>query len=611
MCGIFGQISKNKINRKAINKLSLLSSRRGKDSSGLVFFSNNRYNITKSDTNISNVIKNIDDNYYKNSKLVIGHTRLITNSLNDNQPVVRNKICLLHNGIIINHEKIWKGLKLKRFYQIDSEIILGMLEEHFLKLGKIDDIYKVIKSKCEGTMSCAILVQEKGKLILFSNNGSLFIGYKGDDIFFASEKHILNKIKCHRIKQIFDRQIVIDIPKSKFEFVIDENKIKRTNLIPSVNIVKSEEKLLNTNKIELRRCSKCILPETMPYIKFDKNGICNYCNNYTIRNKPKPKTDLFEKLAPFYKINKNPKCIIPFSGGRDSSYALHLCVKELNLKPITYTYDWGMVTDLARRNISRMCSSLGIENIIVSADIEKKRKYIKKNLITWLKKPHLGMISLLTAGDKHFFKYIEKIKKETNVSLNIWGINPLEITHFKTGFLGLKPGFDESLVYKSGLSKQINYQFKRLKVMFTNLGYFNESLWDTYSGEYYRSFKKKSDYYHIFDYWTWEEDVINDTLLNSYNWEISPDTKSTWRIGDGTASFYNYIYYIVAGFTEHDTFRSNQIREGQISRNKALKLVYDENIPRYESIKWYLNTLNLDFTNCIKVINNIPKIYNH
>ncbi|MDD3945615.1 MAG: hypothetical protein PHS38_13025, partial [Bacteroidales bacterium] len=87
------------------------------------------------------------------------------------------------------------------------------------------------------------------------------------------------------------------------------------------------------------------------------------------------------------------------------------------------------------------------------------------------------------------------------------------------------------------------------------------------------------------------------------------DTNATWRIGDGTAAFYNYVNYIVAGFTEHDTFRSNQIREGQISRDNALKLVEDENRPRYQNIKWYLDTLGLDFERVIKVVNNIPKMY--
>ena len=74
------------------------------------------------------------------------------------------------------------------------------------------------------------------------------------------------------------------------------------------------------------------------------------------------------------------------------------------------------------------------------------------------------------------------------------------------------------------------------------------------------------------------ENLIN-SALDLYDWETSPDTRSTWRIGDGTAAFYNYIYYNVAGFTENDT-SSNQIREGLISRDDALALV-DENSPRY------------------------------
>ena len=41
-----------------------------------------------------------------------------------------------------------------------------------------------------------------------------------------------------------------------------------------------------------------------------------------------------------------------FGGGRDSSYGLHLLVKEFGMHPLTFTYDWGMVTDLARRNIA-------------------------------------------------------------------------------------------------------------------------------------------------------------------------------------------------------------------------------------------------------------------
>jgi hypothetical protein len=187
-------------------------------------------------------------------------------------------------------------------------------------------------------------------------------------------------------------------------------------------------------------------------------------------------------------------------------------------------------------------------------------------------------------------------------------VNPLEVTHFKAGFLGIPPDFEEEKVYMNGIRKQLRYQYKRLKAMSESPGYFNSSVWDTISGEYYRSFTEKSDYFHLFDYWRWDENIVNDRL-KEYEWELAVDTTTTWRIGDGTAAFYNYLYYTVAGFTEHDTFRSNQIREGQITRDEALTLVEDENTPRYKNIRWYLDTLGLDFVDVIKRVNSIPRLY--
>jgi glucosamine--fructose-6-phosphate aminotransferase (isomerizing) len=344
----------------------------------------------------------------------------------------------------------------------------------------------------------------------------------------------------------------------------------------------------------------------MPFIEFNSSGVCNYCMNYRKTNQTKNSIN-FENFLNF-KINDR-RCIFPFSGGRDSSYGLYLAVEELNLKPLTFTYVWGMVTDLARRNISNMCSKLGVENIIVAADISKKRKNIRKNLIAWLGSPSLGMLSMLTAGDKHFFKYSEILSKENNIPLNLWSINPLEVTHFKSGFLGVPPDFVKTKVYRSGLIKQVDYQKLRLKSMIRSPRYFNASIFDTLSGEYYRSKSKDSSYAHLFDYFKWDEYKV-ETTLDHYAWERSPDSTSSWRIGDGTAAFYNYVYHRVAGFTEHDTFRSNQIREGDLTREEALQLIESENVPRYRNIKWYLDTINLNFSDVISKINAIPRMTN-
>ncbi len=114
-----------------------------------------------------------------------------------------------------------------------------------------------------------------------------------------------------------------------------------------------------------------------------------------------------------------------------------------------------MVTDLGRRNISRVSGKLGVENIIVSANIRLKRENIRKNIIAWLKNPELGMIPLFMAGDKFFFYYTDKVKKQNDIKLNIWGINPLENTDFKVGFCGLPLRFNKKRIYSISSSRSV------------------------------------------------------------------------------------------------------------------------------------------------------------
>lgn len=604
MCGIFGIISDSSINKTDFEALIKHSQQRGRDSSGLFFLDGGHYVAHRADYPITRLLNQLSP---METSVALGHSRLITNGLADNQPVVLDGVAVLHNGIVVNHESIWNDLKIERQLEIDTEVIAAIALQHIDEGGSIETLAARVLDLCEGVVACAIVVPRLGKLCLFSNNGSLYVGKNSKEIIFASESFPLEEIGCTQVEQV-KNAVLIDLPISNLPIKVEDYRTARSNLVHGLSLSSEEEKLLVYPQPELRRCTKCLLPETMPYISFDAEGVCNYCHNYKPRNNPRPKEELFALVEPYRRVHGND-CIVPFSGGRDSCYGLHLVSNELKMKPVTYTYDWGMVTDLGRRNISRMCAKLGVENIIVADDITKKREYIAMNLRAWLKSPHLGMISILTAGDKHFFRHVETIKKQTGISLNLWGVNPLEVTHFKAGFLGVPPDFEEKRVYSHGVMKQVRYHWLRTTAMLQSPGYFNRSLWDTLSGEYYRSFLEKKDYYHIFDYWRWDEKQIDDTLLNEYDWERAPDTSTTWRIGDGTAAFYNYIYYTVAGFSEHDTFRSNQIREGDLTREEALELVKDENQPRYPNIKWYLDSLGMDFKEVISVVNSIPRLY--
>lgn len=603
MCGIFGIFTDGKLPWDEAKKLAKFAQRRGRDSSGLLWEEAGNINIQRSDFPLSQLMA---ERRLTDCGFIAGHSRLVTNGNFDNQPVLGRHCVVLHNGIITNTGAVWRQLTEKPMLSIDSEVICAIFDQEASSgISEIAAIEKVL-SVCEGSISCCLLSLATGKIYLFSNTGSMFISKAAGTIKFGSEAFWLGdvakteQVRCPVCVGEINTKTVCEHPSKK---QTKESRKFVNSLLRSAEL----DAVLSFKEHELKRCTKCVLPETMPYINFDDDGVCNYCANYTPVSCKGDITSLKDALNRYKEQNDN-RCIVPFSGGRDSCFALHLICKELEMEPITYTYDWGMVTDLGRRNISRMCQQLGVENIVIAADISKKRDNIRKNLAAWLDAPHLGLISLLTAGDKHFYRHVESVRRETGVSLNIWGVNPLETTHFKTGFLGIPPEFANQKVYVSGAAKQLEYQKMRFKAMMSNRHYFNASLLDTLSGEYFRSIKKQEDYIHLFDFYAWEEREVNQ-CLNDYEWERAPDTNSTWRIGDGTAAFYNYVYYTVAGFTEHDTFRSNQIRQGQLTRSRALQLIKDENRPRSENIKWYLDSVGIDPIAAIKTVNKIPKIH--
>lgn len=673
MCGISGVItSKQSAYSKefltsSLKQLALLSETRGRDSSGLCAFNQikNRIEVIKGPIPIKQLfkkkgLKEITLSAFSNgkyAKYAFGHARLVTNGtqLNDanNQPVVKDGIIGVHNGIIVNVDELWEQYSnIKRENEIDTEVLLALVHSEIKNNKSVEGAVSFGVNNVYGTVATALVFDDLDKFVLATNNGSLYTIHNNKDIlFFASErfmlseferKNDLSQIGEYSIEQIQSNNgVIIDLK----EFSIKEFSLKSDDTFQAesinkdkysiniTNIESSKEQLstvvdlnlihLNSKAIQeqsilqypiektkgLRRCTKCLLPETFPFIYYDEKGECNYCKNYKKKNQPKSITELQKLVEPYRRADGNPEVLIPFSGGRDSTYVLHMVKEELGLNAVAFTYDWGMVTDLARRNVARICGKLGVENIIVAADIHWKRENIRKNITAWLKKPALGMIPLFMAGDKFFFYYAHKIKKQLGIDLEIWGVNDLENTNFKTGFASLAPQFDKKRIYSISLQNQLKLFGFVGKNLIQSPGYINQSILDSLGSFASRYITPKADYYHMFDYAHWDEKHIEDTIINNYGWEKAVDTNSTWRIGDGTASFYNYIYTLIVGFSENDTFRSNQIREGMISREEGLKLIYEENKPRYNSLKWYLEIIGLDFESTIKRINAMPKHY--
>ncbi len=125
---------------------------------------------------------------------------------------------------------------------------------------------------------------------------------------------------------------------------------------------------------DLTRCSRCILPSTLDSITFDDEGICNHCRKYEKDFDEWDKISLrrekeFEKLLDKAKSLKRPyDCLVPLSGGKDSTYALWLCTSVYKLRTLAVTYDNGYLSTPARDNIRNALRSCNADHIFYSVN---------------------------------------------------------------------------------------------------------------------------------------------------------------------------------------------------------------------------------------------------
>jgi len=652
MCGIFGLVVGRDHNiseaawSAAIKELFKLSETRGREAAGLAISTGDVISVTKDSVSASSMMRTRDfermmetaKHWFKTDResalASIGHSRLVTNGLQgidaNNQPVWRDDVVLIHNGIVVNVDELWERERSNGLFpraEVDTEVIAALMTRYRAEGATPAAAISSTFGDIYGETSIAAFLNDTNALYLATNTGSLYVVTNAakDALFFASEEAICKELMAGKSAIPGFHDATITQVRPGIGRVIDLGSLEQhsfnMNLVQSQPLPEYAPKLATQKRIEeksalyeqaraeIKRCTKCLLPETMPYIEFDSSGVCNYCHSHQHWEK-RPEQDLQEFLARYRSKDGSPDCVVAFSGGRDSSYGLHMLKTRYGMTPLTFSYDWGMVTDLARRNQARMCGKLGVEHIWISADIKKKRKNIQRNVAAWLKKPDLGLIPLFTAGDKQFFWYAAKTIKATGLNLSVFCTNRLEKTDFKTGFLGVPPQDVKMLNTPSTtpILQKANIFWQYGSRFISNPHYLNPSLPDTMFAAF-SYYGMEQDHLFMFDYLPWDESTINDTLISEYDWEIAPDSPSTWRIGDGTQPWYNYIFYTVAGFTEFDTFRSNQIREGMLTRDEALETLPDVNEPRWEAIREYSALINLDFDEMIRVVDRMPKLY--
>lgn len=166
----------------------------------------------------------------------------------------------------------------------------------------------------------------------------------------------------------------------------------------------------------MRYCTKCILPDTHETIAFDENGVCNICRNAEKKHKTINWTErkrMLDEIVEQYRGSGQYDCIVPFSGGKDSTFQLWYVITQLKLKPLVVRFNHFGYRPLVDENNTRTFKILGADVL----DFTANWHVVKKLMLASLQKTgdfcwhcHTGV-----------FAHTMQIAVRYNIPLVIWG----------------------------------------------------------------------------------------------------------------------------------------------------------------------------------------------
>lgn len=124
----------------------------------------------------------------------------------------------------------------------------------------------------------------------------------------------------------------------------------------------------------MKICTRCVLPETFPGIRFNEEGVCNHCLAYRgeedAARKKRRVREKFEAVADDVRGKGEYQCVLAYSGGKDSSYTLWLLRHHYGLRVLAVTIDNGFVSPQAFVNIRNIVEAVNADSLVVKPRLD-------------------------------------------------------------------------------------------------------------------------------------------------------------------------------------------------------------------------------------------------
>ncbi len=305
----------------------------------------------------------------------------------------------------------------------------------------------------------------------------------------------------------------------------------------------------------IKICTKCILDTTILDIKFDENGVCNFCELHKALEKKYPIDEaLLQQIIDEIKNrgkNKRYDCVIGVSGGVDSTYLIYMA-KKWGLRPLAVHLDNGWNSDIAENNLQQIVKKLDVD-----LRIEKVNRDEFRELQIAFLKASVPDIEIPT--DVGIYVTLYKVASEEDIpsiinghSFRTEGTQPLSWTYMEGKYV-------ES-VYRQFSGRHLKH-FSNLKIK--NL-------------IYYILIKRIKEYRPL-EYMIYDKKEAAKVINKEINWQ---DYGGHHFESIYTRFVASYILPTKFNIDKRKVTFSAQIRSGLLSRKDALNIIRKEYYPR-------------------------------
>lgn len=326
---------------------------------------------------------------------------------------------------------------------------------------------------------------------------------------------------------------------------------------------------------EIRYCNRCCMPETMEGISFDEFGICTPCRSSEekMHINWEEREQRLHKMLDTNRSDKYYDCILPMSGGKDSTFQAYVLTKRYKVEPLAITHGHNWFSLSGRYNLENCLQKFDLDHLIFHANRKIINKVARKSLkaigdACW--HCHIG------AGT-----FVIQSAFSWQAGIMIWGESIAE----RDGRGSYMNQSEASLYYNLEISGRIKAE-----------DYADEDIpYNDLSHWFYPEKEKIRDsnlrYLHLGDFIFWDEEKQVDFIVRNYEWmdsKVENAFKGYKSNECVMAGVHDYANFIKRGIGRATVQASDDVRRGIITREEGFELAKQYDAQRPHALDFYL-----------------------